>query len=113
MKNPHKFEPDTFYYCAGAGVTGNHTGTTWDPDPDNAKIFYSMESTAACLQKLKADDVEDLKVLRRIITYEPANIEHFIEIVTKNKIREIIDTLDDDDVDFLVKHANLDLTIVT
>lgn len=117
MKNPHKCEPTTYYYCSSGKSNTGHT--IWDPEPAKARMFSSLETIAAQIEKLRNLDaqrnldVKDLVVFQKIITYEPINNEQLGEIITKNKIREIIDTLDDTDVDFLVKYANLDLTIVT
>lgn len=110
-KNPHKCEPDILYYCAEQTTRGGDT--VWDGDPEKAHVFRSMESTAERITKLKAVGNSDLNVWQRIITYEPVDAERFTAIVINNEIRKIIDTLDDKDVDFLVEHANLDLTKVT
>lgn len=114
-RNPSKCDPDTLYLCYKKAFPDLcvDADTYWDPEPGAAYIFHSIEMVAGSIKMLLEVGDKDLTVLEKITSYNPVNTEMLDEIMTKNKMREIIDTLDDGDVDFLVKHANLDLTIVT
>ena len=115
-RNPSKCLPDTLYYCAAnGGITKAESSKEllWDKDPTLARVYTSVEPVAIAIDRLNFLGVQQVQVLQKIVKFEPVDTESFTETITKNKIRDILNTIPDDDIDFLVKHADLDLTSVT
>ena len=115
-RNPSKCLPDTLYYCsAKAGIANakRNDDIIYDIDSACARVFTSAESVARTVSRLNILGVHQVQVLQKIIKLEPVDTRNFSEIITKQKIKDILNTIPDDDIDFLVKHADLDLTSVT
>ena len=115
-RNPSKVLPDTLYYCASQKGITNATSSeelAWEKDPTLAKVFTSVETVAIAIDCLRTLGFQSIQVLQKIIKFEPVDTQSFTETITKQKIRDILNTIPDDDIDFLVKHADLDLTSVT
>ena len=115
-RNPSKCLPDTLYYCSAKAGIVNAKSTkelTWEKDPTLARIFSSVETVAIAIDCLNILGMPKVQVLQKIIKFEPIDTQSFTETITKKKIKDILNTIPDDDIDFLVKHADLDLTSVT
>ena len=115
-RNPSKVLPDTLYFCNSKQGIINATSSeefTWDKDPTLANVFTSVEPVACTIDCLRRLGFTSIQVLQKIIKFEPVDTESFTETITKQKIKDILNTIPDDDIDFLVKHADLDLTSVT
>lgn len=115
-RNPSKCLPDTLYYCSAKSGIANakrNDDIIYDKDSACARVFTSAESVARTVSRLNILGVHQVQVLQKIIKLEPVDTRNFSEIITKQKIKDILNTIPDDDIDFLVKHADLDLTSVT
>ena len=115
-RNPSKVLPDILYYCAapsGLVHAKSQSDLVWDKDPTCAKVFVSVERCLLALDRLHSLGIHSVQVLEKLTIYEVVDSDSFAETITKQKIRDILNTIPDDDIDFLVKHADLDLTSVT
>ena len=123
----HNSEPAPPEYMYYAGISGSASKGTdpialataakdqvlWNDNRQSARQLRSLTSVVSAFIALENLGFEDLRLFKITLNYEAVDALEFKELVTKQRVREIMTKLDEKDANYLKKIGVLDLTIVT
>lgn len=85
----------------------------WDDDRSSARQLRSLSSVLSAYIALVNLGFENLRIFKVTLNYEPADTATINNLVKKQRIREIVSKIDENDANYLREVGVLDLTIVT